>query len=554
VYVFLAILPIGTNIEFRDLPWHVLHHCPSVGTTLEPKAKELLMPAKVILTITRGPLAGQTFAFEEHTTRLLGRDEDCDPRLPNDQDHRLISRHHCLLEINPPTIRVRDFGSRNGTFVNGTKIGQRRPDQQPEEVDHRNFPEVDLLDGDTLVLARNHTVFQVQIVSPRCCADCGCELVEVEIQTQVGTGTPGEVWCATCRKIRKQKEQEVPLKPWRCVSCGEALPQAASAQHTRAVLCAACLADPRRLAQHLLAQAAQVPQGQAPLRSIVGYSLLQELGRGGMGAVYLARHEGTGEQVALKVMLPKMAATERATADFLREAEATRTLHHPQVVDLRELGYVAGVFFFTLEYCPGGSLYDRLRNHGGPLPIDEACGYILQALTGLHYAHTVPLQVRQANGVMRAATGLVHRDIKPANLLLAGSPSAPVVKVSDFGIAKAFELAGLSGMTRTGDVRGTAPYMPRQLVVDFKYARPAGDVWAMAASLYQLLTGTVPRHFPDGCEPFLIVLHHDAVPIRQRNPKIPPRLAEVIDHALRDRPEIGFQTALEFRQALEGAI
>ena len=509
------------------------------------------MPAKVILTITRGPLAGQTFAFEEHTTRLLGRGEDCDPRLPDDQDHRLISRHHCLLEINPPAIRVRDFGSRNGTFVNGKKIGQRRPDQRPEEVDHSHFPEVDLQDGDTLALTQNHTVFQVQIVSPRCCTDCGRELVEVEIQTQVGIGALGEVWCATCRKIREQKEQEVPLKPHRCVSCGEARPQAASARHTRAVVCAACQADPRRLAQHLLAQAAQ---GQAALRSIMGYTLLQELGRGGMGAVYLARHEGTGEQVALKVMLPKVAASERTIANFLREAETTRALRHPHVVELRELGYVTGVFFFTLDYCPGGSLRDRLKQHGGLLPIDEACGYILQALTGLHYAHTVPLQVRQANGVMRKVTGLVHRDIKPANLLLAGSPSKPVVKVGDFGIAKAFELAGLSGMTRTGDVVGTAFYMPRQSVIDFKYARPAVDVWAMAASLYELLTNAVPRDFPDGCEPFLIVLQHDAVPIRQRNPKLPPRLAEVIDHALRDRPEIGFQTALEFKQALEGVL
>jgi eukaryotic-like serine/threonine-protein kinase len=507
------------------------------------------MPAKVILMITHGPLTGQTFSFDEHTTRLLGRDRDCDPRLPNDQDHRTISRHHCLLEINPPTLRVRDFGSRNGTFVNGTKIGQRRPDQRPEEVDHLHFPEVDLQDGDTLVLG--HTVFQVRIVTPRCCADCGCDLAESEVPTQAVPGASSEVRCATCRTIREQRALPASPTPQHCVSCGETLPQVASAQQTSAVLCAVCRADPQRLAQHLLAQAAR---GQESLRSIMGYTLLQELGRGGMGTVYLARHGATGEQVALKVMLPKVAATERAIAAFLREAETTHALRHPQIVALRGLSYAAGVFFFTLDYCPGGNLRDRLRQHGGPLLIGEAYGYILQALDGLHYAHTASLQVRQADGTMRAVTGVVHRDIKPANLLLTGSQHAPVVKVGDFGIAKAFERAGLSGMTRTGDVSGTAFYMPRQLVKDFKYAKPAVDVWAMAASLYQLLTNAVPRDFPDGCEPFLIVLQHDAVPIRQRNPKIPPRLAEVIDHALRDQPEIGFQTALEFKQALEGAL
>ncbi|HZO73753.1 MAG TPA: protein kinase [Ktedonobacteraceae bacterium] len=509
------------------------------------------MPAKVILTITRGPLSGQTFSFEEHTTRLLGRDTDCDPRLPDDQDHRTISRHHCLLEINPPAIRVRDFGSRNGTFVNGTKIGSRQPNQRPEEVDHSSFPEVDLQDGDTLALAPDHTVFQVQIAFPRCCADCGRELDEAEITTQVGNGASGEVWCATCREIREQQKQQGPLKPWRCASCGETLPPVTSAHQTREVVCAACRANPQRLAQHLLAQAAQ---GQESLCDIQGYTLLREIGRGGMGAVYLARHEDTGEQVALKVMLPKGKATEQAIAAFLREIEVTYALQHRNLVKLRAWGYAAGVFFFTLDYCTSGSLHDRLRPRGGSLPIDEAYGYILQALDGLHYAHTASLQARQADGTMRLVTGVVHRDIKPANLLLAGSDHVPVVKVGDFGIAKAFELAGLSGMTRTGDIFGTVRYMPQQSVIDFKYARPAVDVWAMAATLYELLTGTVPRDFPPGCEPFLVVLRQKAVPICQRNPKIPPRLAEVIDHALHDRPAIGYQTAMEFKRALEGAM
>jgi eukaryotic-like serine/threonine-protein kinase len=509
------------------------------------------MPAKVMLTITHGPLTGQAFPFEEHTTRLLGRDADCDPRLPNDADHRSISRHHCLLEINPPAIRVRDFGSRNGTFVNGVLIGQRRPDQRPEDVDRSTFREIDLQDGDTLAL--DHTVFQVQIVLPRCCAGCGREPDEAEVHalTQTPSGT---VWCAACRKLREQEKLPASPTPRRCVSCGETLPQVASAPHTRSVVCASCQADPRRLAQHLLMLAARAPQGQAALRSMIGYTLLRELGRGGMGAVYLAHHEGTGEQVALKVMLPKVAASERTIAAFLREAEATRALHHPHTVELYELGYAAGAFFFTLEYCPDGSLRDWLKRYGSPFPIDEACGYILQALDGLHHAHTVALQVRQMDGLMRSVTGLVHRDISPANLLLAGSSSAPVVKVGDFGIAKAFELAGLSGMTRTGDVMGKPFYMPRQAVVNFKYARPAVDVWAMAATLYELLTGTVPRDFPRGSEPFLVVLHQDTVPIRQRNSSIPRRLAEVIDRALQDKPEIGFQTAFAFKQALEEAL
>jgi serine/threonine-protein kinase len=125
------------------------------------------------------------------------------------------------------------------------------------------------------------------------------------------------------------------------------------------------------------------------------------------------------------------------------------------------------------------------------------------------------------------------------------------VKLGDYGLAKAFDQAGLSGLTRTGTVAGTPYYLPRQQVVEFRYARPEVDVWAMAATLYHLLTGTVPRDFPSGRDPWGVVLETSAKPILQRNPDIPAGLAEVIDRALRDDPQIGFQTVREFQQALE---
>ena len=184
---------------------------------------------------------------------------------------------------------------------------------------------------------------------------------------------------------------------------------------------------------------------------------------------------------------------------------------------------------------------DKLvKDHGGTLPREEACGLILQALDGLHYAHT--------------EHGLVHRDVKPANLFLAGSGRSRVTKVGDYGLAKAFDSAGLSGQTRTGDIMGTPVFTPRQQVINFKYAGPEVDVWAMAASLYFMLTGAFPRDFTKGKDPWLIVLQTPAVPIRQRNASIPKKLADVIDHALLDTPEIGFKTASEFKQALQRAL
>src|SRR6266700_1943451 len=106
------------------------------------------MPATIILIVTQGKLQGEEFVFDGRTTCVMGRADDCSPRLPNDEDHNTISRHHCLLDINPPDIRVRDFGSRNGTYVNGQKIGQRGTDQTPEEGARTAFPEFDLKEGD----------------------------------------------------------------------------------------------------------------------------------------------------------------------------------------------------------------------------------------------------------------------------------------------------------------------------------------------------------------------------------------------------------------------
>ncbi len=123
------------------------------------------MSATIILTITEGSIKGQQFIFQERTTCVIGRSYDCYPQLPNDQAHRTISRYHCLLDINPPDIRVRDFGSKNGTYVNGKKIGQRPANQTPLQAAHLNFPEYDLSEGDEIKIGT--TVIKVSVSGTR---------------------------------------------------------------------------------------------------------------------------------------------------------------------------------------------------------------------------------------------------------------------------------------------------------------------------------------------------------------------------------------------------
>ena len=119
------------------------------------------MPDKITLTIIEGNLKGEQFSFDSRTTCIIGRAPDCNIKIPNDQEHSSISRYHCLLDINPPNIRIRDFGSLHGTYVNDKCIGKREENQTPEEGAKLDLAEYDLKDGDLIKLS--NSVFKVNI-------------------------------------------------------------------------------------------------------------------------------------------------------------------------------------------------------------------------------------------------------------------------------------------------------------------------------------------------------------------------------------------------------
>jgi len=170
--------------------------------------------------------------------------------------------------------------------------------------------------------------------------------------------------------------------------------------------------------------------------AVPGYEILRELGRGGMGVVYEARQRGLGRLVGLKMILAGAQASATDLARFRTEAEAIARLSHPNIVQVFEVGDHAGLPFFSLEYCPGGSLERKLA--GTPLPADEAAALVEVLARAVHAAHQ---------------KGVIHRDLKPGNVLLAedGTP-----KITDFGLAKKLDEAG---KTQAGAVMGTPSYM-----------------------------------------------------------------------------------------------
>jgi serine/threonine protein kinase len=288
---------------------------------------------------------------------------------------------------------------------------------------------------------------------------------------------------------------------------------------------------------------------------IPGYSIIKELGRGGMGAVYLAKKVPSETLVALKVILPKVSASEHSREIFLREMENTRALKHENVVQMLDWGFSGRQVFFTLEYCDAGSVDGLMLRHGGRLSIHEAGGILLQALDGLEYAHNANIPyVKLRDGGWGRGRGLIHRDIKPSNIFLSKSENGITVKLGDYGLSKAFDTSGLSGVTQTGEAMGTPQFMPRQQVVNYKYAKPEIDVWAMAASLYNMITGYFPRTFQPGKDKWQTVLREKPVPVRNRDASIPLHLAGVIDLALADQVSLHFKSAASFKMALGEAL
>jgi eukaryotic-like serine/threonine-protein kinase len=444
------------------------------------------MTAKVILTVTQGINVGSEHACDSRDTYIMGRHKDCNLKLPDDEQHDTISRYHCLLDVNPPDIRIRDFGSLNGTFINGITIGQRAEGQTPEEGQKIKFPEYDLKHGDQIKLG--NTIFTVSTVS------------------------------ATTNPF---------VEP---VKAGFSI---------------------LKVVEGLFSQAAN----RADLKALRDYQIIRELGKGGCGAVYLAKRS-SGQMVGLKVMLPQAAASEYAVQMFIREMANTQALEHPHVVKLLDYGQAEGIFFYTMEYCSRDSIAALMRQQGGRLSIEVAVPLILQVLDGLAYTHQAKIPyVKLKDGSIGSGKGLVHRDLKPANIFLQDVDGKLVAKIGDYGLSKAFELAGLSGQTLSGGkvVMGTSAFMARQQMLDCKYAQPEVDVWATAACLYNMLTGAYPRDL-EGKDPIVAVLNSPVVPIRQRNPQIPSKLAEVIDWALQEQPKIHFQNAVDFKVALQKVV
>ena len=276
-------------------------------------------------------------------------------------------------------------------------------------------------------------------------------------------------------------------------------------------------------------------------QQVPNYQTIRVIGQGGMGSVALARSEINGQAVAIKTLLPEVAVSEQAFRRFLREIEVASSLQHPNIVRYIEHGKHDGIVYLITEFVAGTDAARLARSKGGKLDHREVIPIIEQTLAALDFAHE---------------RGFVHRDIKEQNVLIEGTYPNSIAKLTDFGLSKSFKETGMSGVTMVGDVAGTIAYMPPEQVRDFKDVKPPADIYAVGMMAYTLLTGENALGISSKAgiaETVKAIFEKPIVPVRDRIPGVPAKVASVIEIALAKRIEGRWRTAGAMRQALLAA-
>ena len=268
-------------------------------------------------------------------------------------------------------------------------------------------------------------------------------------------------------------------------------------------------------------------------RHIGKYVVKRELGRGGMGAVYLAEQPGLGREVAVKELIVNSAADPTALGRFLQEAQVMARTSHPNLVQVHDLEEVGDSRFIILEFVKGRSLREMLR--AGAIPLPQVFAVLHGILQGLNYAHR---------------HNIVHRDMKPENVLISDEGE---VKVADFGIARLTDDSGEgSTATKTGTTVGTPQYMSPEQVASSK-VDGRSDLYSTGIMLYEAICGRPPFTAGEGDGPFTLMAKHVQAPPPPpaiHRPDVDPELEDVILKSLEKDPEHRYQTGDDFDRAL----
>ena len=278
----------------------------------------------------------------------------------------------------------------------------------------------------------------------------------------------------------------------------------------------------------------------SPLVNHSRYEIMQEIGHGGMGRVYQARHRMMDREVAVKVINREWVQKQEAIDRFHREVKTAASLDHPNIVTAYDAEQANDLHFLVMEFVDGTNLAQTVKRNG-PLPVAKACDYVRQAAEGLQYAHD---------------KGMVHRDIKPHNLIVTKDD---VVKIVDFGLASLVPqrdssevdtISSSTDLTVAGAIMGTPDFISPEQSEDARNIDGRSDIYSLGMTLYFLLAGRVP--FEVGSPAMKLRKHMDAepAPLETLRDDIPESLSATLARMITKNPDERLQSPAEVAKAL----
>lgn len=551
-------------------------------------------------------MKGRTYSFDGHDIFLFGRNpNNCHAFI---EDDPFISRHHFILEINPPFARLQDLGSRNGTYVNQKKHGGRKDALDSSQLGKATGPSVDLSSGDTIKAGK--TVFLITVEQEEIVATQFFDSTPLELDSLPNDlpETPQEPIADRTPAPPPQRqtmpemaspfaEDRLPAKPLDR-SPSQAKP---IARHTMQEMASPFAkdrtpADPldspsspaepiarRTMPEMASPFAAPQPSPASPLLGAARHCDLPAAGDGERGAAQesnLASNPVRGlldravnPQAALPVIhgyqLIRVLGSGGMGTVFLAKPSGQDT---PVAIKLLKSQMKVSVPART-AFLREVAVTSRVKHPNIIRCIDAGCinndfYFVMEYCTGGPISHVfrerkelpkpkyiARLLYQLLEGLSFAhEKGLVHRDLKPANILMTKRGTKWSPKLADFGLAKNFERAGFSGMTATGVYGGSFPFMPREQLTNYKYVNPSSDVFSLAASFYRLITNKYPREAQKGLDPLSVILNGKIVPLHSHVPDYHPGLASFLDQSLADDCNERFANGREMQAALKAVM
>ncbi len=448
-----------------------------------------------------------TLEILKDNTFLIGRGEDVHYQIKSGA----LSRHHCEVKDCGLFLEIRDLSSMNGTLVNGQKI---------EKIVLKDEDKIQLgpifLKVKTFYPKSQETVVDVQ----------------AESNIQESGGIPGSSQKAQEEAqvketdIEESKTIQKPIKEadfpsGKCMVCQRFLSSKEMSVHIgvfreNKIYCIPCFCE-----------------GAEDFPTIGGYKIVKKIGSGGMGNIYEAIQLSMQRPVAFKLMKGLENAKEHQIKRFFREARMGGRLNHPNIVNFIDAGQVEGACFIAMEYICGMDAKQILESKGA-FSYQEAMRIAYHVATALDYA--------------RERFNIVHRDIKPENILIDRDNN---VKITDFGLAKNFEEAGFSGITKSQTGVGTLYYMSPEQILDARFADYRADIYSLGVSLYEMLTTFRPFNSTQMMDLINKIRYEVPTPITQYTENIPASVCEIISKCMEKDPNKRYQTAGELLQDIK---